>query len=171
MQTEERSPASNNKSIEPSAFRAFADVYESHAADLAMVRACAELRKHVNDFGPPVGLRKLLARFDAIVTERPLETAGRLEVQGGRYMVVLKQGTPWRRQRFTLAHEIGHMLILEALGHEPMYLRELRKHENWEYLERLCNIAAGFRWPNYYTLETACSAHGRTKRLAGCAML
>ena len=120
----------------------FAEVNESPTPEQAMMRACSRLRNRVGETFPPFGLRALLRAVRARVTERTIGSAGRLEVEDNDYVVVVQTGNHWRRQRFTIAHELGHILILESLADDPTMLNELRRDENWHQLERLCNFAA-----------------------------
>jgi hypothetical protein len=60
-------------------------------------------------------------------------------------MIALRErvrGRAWRRERFTLAHEIGHILLFDALGDDRAAMDELRRPENWKTVESLCNFAA-----------------------------
>ena len=123
-------------------FQAFAQLYSAPSIEEAVTRACDQLRCEVKELVAPIGLQKLLRHFDARVIQRPLPTAGRLEIDDQGYQVVIRKGVAWRRQRFTVAHEIGHIIFLEALAADPPWLSELRKDEYWKELERLCNLVA-----------------------------
>jgi hypothetical protein len=76
------------------------------------------------------------------ITERPISMAGRLELGTSGYQISVRRGTPWRRQRFTVAHEIGHILILNALAGDRDGLQALRSSQAYQPIERLCNRAA-----------------------------
>ena len=73
-----------------------------------------------------------------------MDVAGKLEIVGGRFSVFVNRSRSWRRHRFTIAHEIGHIIILRATATERRLVRALLKPtpELWRDLERVCNIAA-----------------------------
>jgi hypothetical protein len=91
------------------------------------------------------------------VLETPIPTAGRLDYEDGRYVIrvqraadgdaprpptALRPADATSRQRFSIAHEIGHALLLESLGRRPEYLPGLHDPSIWPELERLCDQAA-----------------------------
>ena len=48
------------------------------------------------------------------------------------------------RQRFTIAHEIGHAILFKSLSERPEALAGLRDPANsWADVEALCDVAAG----------------------------
>jgi len=127
----------------PTCLRVFAETFGAvHLRD-AVRAACDTLRREVNEHIPPIGLRRVLGRYNAELRVKPIATPGRLDVRDGRYVVTVKEGMAWRRQRFTVAHEIGHIILIETLARvAPGLLVELRRPEVWETVERVCNWAA-----------------------------
>lgn len=89
-----------------------------------------------------VPLSRLLTALGARVEEMPLSTAGKLRIDDRGYLVCVKARTPWRRARFTVAHELGHVLLCESLKDRPTTLRALQEPIHWEAVERLCDQAA-----------------------------
>lgn len=84
--------------------------------------------------GIPVDLTRLARRVGIKqVTELNTRLDGQLlEVRAGEYEVVLSKSAPATRKRFTLAHEIAHLLLF------PQQARcDLRRET-----EELCNLAA-----------------------------
>lgn len=126
----------------PRSLRAFADQHGARTPEEAMRRACQALLAQAGEVTPPIGVRRLLANCNAHMVERQIGTAGRLELVQGRFVVIVSANAGWRRNRFTVAHEIGHILLLQSLAHSPTDLEDLRAPETWEYAERLCNLAA-----------------------------
>jgi hypothetical protein len=124
------------------ALRAFADAYKAPTAQEAMRRACELLRERAGEDIPPIGLRKLLAACGARRNSRMLPIPGRLDIDREGFIVQVNAGDRWRRQRFTAAHEIGHILVFKALASTPHHIQVLRTREGWEEIERLCNLAA-----------------------------
>jgi hypothetical protein len=122
-----------------------------------MVAACERLRRRVVQEGWTPGLDAYLRAFRLPVLEAPIPTAGRLDYEDGRYVIRVQRAldqagprspTPLRpadatsRQRFSIAHEIGHALLLESLGRRPEHLPGLHDPSIWPALERLCDQAA-----------------------------
>jgi len=105
--------------------------------------ACEALRTECGETCAPIGLKPLLKKFDATLTFRSMDVAGKLELTGGRFNVLVNRFGSWRRHRFTIAHEIGHIIILRATARERHLVRALLKPspELWTALERVCNIA------------------------------
>jgi Zn-dependent peptidase ImmA (M78 family) len=60
----------------------------------------------------PVPLERLAAAYgvDSIVRSVMIED-GRLEQRNGRTVIFLREGSMATRQRFTLAHELGHLML------------------------------------------------------------
>jgi hypothetical protein len=71
-----------------------------------------------------------------------METLGRLSLRNDGWRISVRESTPWRRARFTVAHELGHILLCEMLVDEPGALHALQDAEHWPAVERLCNVAA-----------------------------
>lgn len=122
-----------------------------------MRTACARLRRRVSEVGWRPSLDAYLRAFGLSVLETPIPTAGRLDYENGRYVIRVQRAaegdaprppTPLRptdatgRQRFSIAHEIGHALLLESLGRQPEHLPGLHDASIWPELERLCDLAA-----------------------------
>jgi hypothetical protein len=108
----------------------------------AVVIQCRALLADCDQLDGPVGLKPLLQRLDAVEDRRPLETAGRLTLTGRGWRITVRLGTNYRRARFTVAHEIAHILICKTLADEPDALRALQDREHWPQVERLCNLGA-----------------------------
>lgn len=109
----------------------------------AILTRCRELLTDCDQLEGPVGLKPLLQRLDAVEDRRrPLDTAGRLSLTKRGWHITVHQGANYRRARFTVAHEIAHILICEELADEPDALRALQDREHWAQVERLCNLGA-----------------------------
>lgn len=121
---------------------AFAQFHNADTPEQAMVLACRRLLATSGQSTPPIRLQELLPLCHARKVERDIATPGLLEIHGHTYVVVVRKGINWRRQRFTIAHELGHILLLNALVQTPSLLAALRAPEHWAQAERLCNLAA-----------------------------
>ncbi len=139
------------------ALAAFARDFDVASPRVAMLAACERLRQRVSQAGRAPGLDAYLRAFGLRVLETPIPTAGRLDYEDGRYLIrvqraadgeaprpptVLRPAEATSRQRFSIAHEIGHALLLESLGRQPEHLPELHDPAIWPELERLCDQAA-----------------------------
>jgi IrrE N-terminal-like domain len=109
----------------------------------AMDAAAAELLSRHGETVPPVGLRRLCRSFSADLRWASGARAhGRLDVADGRFVITVSKNQGWRRQRFSLAHEIGHLVMFNALQDDGDALRSLVAPEHWAGVERLCDRAA-----------------------------
>lgn len=130
-------------SPDPHALDAFARAWNADSPSTAMRIACRRLANDAHETTPPVRLNKLLASCGArFETSGNIATHGRLELRDGQYTVIARRGVAWRRQRFTIAHEVGHIIILNSLARWPSALSALHSPTIWEPLERLCDLAA-----------------------------
>lgn len=119
---------------------------------------------------PPVDVEKL-ARAMGIdsITRATMIEDGRLEQDGRSAIVYLRDGLPESRRRFTIAHELGHRLLLHPRAPAERYRRRLVGDAE----ERLCDdIAAAILLPGQWvtahfnqaphTLNTVRRLSGRT---------
>ena len=123
-------------------FSEFAAFWDEPDPRRAMRRACAEI---VADLGLttvfPRPLAPVAARIGAATIRQPGRN-GHLRIGADGAVVAIGKDDPWRRSRWTLAHEIGHLLVLHALqGHAPS-IRALRESKAHRPLEALCDLAA-----------------------------
>lgn len=127
----------------PWPLKRFAEALDSADADAAMDAAAADLLAAHCETVPPVGLKKIWRAFGADLRWASGPGAhGRLDVVGGRYRITVNRDQNWRRQRFTLAHELGHLVLFNALQDDPEAVRGLASAEHWAEVERLCHRAA-----------------------------
>lgn len=121
----------------------FAAVRGGATPEAAMDAAVTALLREHTDGGPPVALRPVWRSFGARVAEAAgAGPDGRLEVAHGNYRIVVREDQYWRRRRFTVAHEIGHMVLFEAVRGDPEAVRALTEDAHWAAVERLCDRAA-----------------------------
>ena len=139
------------------ALAAFAQSFGVASPRAAMLAACDRLRQRVVQAGWAPGLEAYLRAFGLRVFEAPIPTDGRLDYEDGHYVIrvqraydadgprapsLLRPADATHRQRFTIAHELGHALLLERLGAQPEHLSGLQDPAIWPELERLCDLAA-----------------------------
>jgi hypothetical protein len=91
---------------------------------------------------PPFPLKPIFKLLNARLEQAEIESAGRLDIDQDGYRVVVRRSESYGRRRFTAAHELGHILIYNALADEPEAVRALRRGERHEAVEHLCDLAA-----------------------------
>lgn len=114
-----------------------------------MERAAAHASKAFADY-PPVDPTTIARKFGAEVRIVPgkrkpdgaLEDHGRLSVRERRWRIEVPLEISLERRRFSIAHEIGHILLFDAVAEHPQLVQQLRSEKLWTRVERLCNIGA-----------------------------
>lgn len=94
---------------------------------------------------PPIDVEELARRMgiDAIKTARMFED-GRLEQDGRHATIYLRERLPATRRRFTIAHELGHRLLLHPRAPAQRYRHRLVHDKE----ERFCDdLAAAMLLP------------------------
>lgn len=97
---------------------------------------------------PPINVEDLARRMgiDAIANAQMIED-GRLEQDGSTATIYLRDGLPDNRRRFTIAHELGHRLLLHPRAPAERYRRRLVGDAE----ERFCDgIAAAVLLPRLW---------------------
>ena len=97
---------------------------------------------------PPIDVEELARRMGiASITAAPMIEDGRLEQDGRNARIYLREGLPAHRQRFTIAHELGHRLLLHPRAPAERYRSRLVGDSE----ERLCDdIAAAILLPEHW---------------------
>jgi IrrE N-terminal-like domain len=109
----------------------------------ALIAACRAFASAHSAGRLPLRLDLLLRAAGARREIRNLTGDGRLEMDpNGRFVVVVEAGQHWSRQRFTIAHELAHIILFSEFADDPQALRRLRSPELWSVVERACNAAA-----------------------------
>lgn len=128
----------------------------------AMAAACRELREAAGESDPPIGLRSLLTRFDASIERRhtPVDALLHRRDEGWVIQAPPANERVWRRQRFTVAHELAHLILLRDLGDHPEELSRLGAPDALPRVERLCDTAAAELLLPPDAMAGAMAAHG-----------
>ena len=94
---------------------------------------------------PPVDLAQLAGKMAVEeVRDAAMVEDGRLEFRDGRAIIYVRNDLPRGRRQFTIAHELGHRLLLHRQAAAIAYRRRL----TGDSLERLCDdIAAAILLP------------------------
>jgi len=114
-----------------------------------MVLAAAKVTEGLVAF-PPIDPIAVAARLGANVAVHPgarkpdgtLEDHGRLSVRNKRWHITVPFEMSAERRRFSIAHEVGHILLYEAVAAHPAEVQELRSRPLWRQIEQLCNQGA-----------------------------
>lgn len=128
----------------PPSLEAFAASWDAPTPASAMTRACADLRRRAGGTAPPFALTPMLDKLSARRSADPADvrTLGRLGAHDAGWTVYRRLDQPWRRMRFTEAHEIAHILLYEKLAHSRALLDDLHSESAHRWVEKLCDTAA-----------------------------
>ncbi|MEA2369948.1 MAG: hypothetical protein QOH12_342 [Solirubrobacteraceae bacterium] len=99
---------------------------------------------------PPIDLAAVAEALGVSRIEvTPMTEEGRLEQRGGHVSIWLRAGAPIQRRRFTLAHELGHLVLADPD-------RDFTAHRMWsrpDREERFCDaFAASLLLPRAWIL-------------------
>lgn len=123
-------------------FLELCQIYDAKTPEEAMIKGVNILirKSGIQEF--PVKLEKLLELCNARLVKTEISTSGRLEIEDHGYAIYVSDSNPETRRRFTIAHEIGHIILIEALFHKPELIRILRYPTYWSKVEKLCDRVA-----------------------------
>lgn len=89
---------------------------------------------------PPVDVEAVaLAMGVTSVERRPLMEDGRLVIGGGSVRIEVAHDVSPQRQRFTIAHELGHLLLADA---EDAMISYRARPRSADHIERFCDAFA-----------------------------
>jgi hypothetical protein len=108
----------------------------------AMREACAALRLKGGQVEPPIGLKAIRLHLRAIERLEPMRARGLMTTTSTGFEIRVSDVSGWRRARFTVAHEIAHIVMLQALADDPAAFNALFDDEYLPSIEWLCNWGA-----------------------------
>jgi Zn-dependent peptidase ImmA (M78 family) len=123
----------------------FAKVYAKESPSEAMRWLCAKLLEKYADSEPPIGLKPIIENLDvAIERKSSIKKNGMLRFDKDRFTILLpnRSKSNWRRDRFTVAHELGHVLLVKTLQREPGVSNLLFHANFYAQIERICDLCA-----------------------------
>lgn len=123
-------------------FLEFCNIYDANSPEKAMINACNALINKSRTRTFPIIFDNILKECDARIEEKDLPNPGRLEIEDTGYVIYVDKKMLPTRKRFTIAHEIGHIILIDALFQKPDLIRKLRHTSNWFIVEKLCDKAA-----------------------------
>lgn len=129
----------------------FSRSFGVNAPEAGVVAACNDFRRRVYRARLPDSLEGYLAAFAVPVESAPIASESRLDIRDDRYVILVRSDKAQRpleiasatsRERFSIAHELGHLLLIERLRSDPERVRALNHPDVWERVEALCDLAA-----------------------------
>ncbi len=132
-----------------SALEAFSEYWDRSSPEDAMVSAAAHTTAEFSRY-PPIDPGAVASRFGASVVigagqrgpDRRLTDHGQLSVREAKWQIRVPRELSPERRRFSVAHEIGHILLFSAVANRPPLVRQLRSDKLFARVERLCNLGA-----------------------------
>jgi hypothetical protein len=122
-----------------------ANKYSASSPEEAMIFLCRSVRQKAHELAPPIGLRSILS---ALGVKHQYENGSgilaRVSVKDSEIVVKTRhfERSMWRRHRFSIAHEIGHVILMKSLSSDKEAYSSLNSSKNWKRVESLCNLAA-----------------------------
>ncbi|MBK8138009.1 MAG: ImmA/IrrE family metallo-endopeptidase [Chloroflexi bacterium] len=123
--------------------------YSSTSPEEAIRQAAAEMLFSRGEPRLPVELTPIVRelgvkRIRKHYAPSQLQTSCLIEVTGGYEILLSRQDSRhWRRGRFTVAHEIGHLLLQRIINHPALLVAINQSTDLFNEVEELCDIAAG----------------------------
>lgn len=112
--------------------------FNSPSIDGSLEIICNKLLRETNNEYPPISLDKIV-KYLGIKTKinNSLSNDAVLGIEENKFKIEYKEVRNWRRQRFTVAHEIMHVVLYQLFN-------ELLDFENVDIgqLENICNLGA-----------------------------
>lgn len=112
--------------------------FNSPTIDGSLEIVCNKLLDESKNETPPISLDKIV-KYLGVKTKinNNLSSDAILKVKGNKFRIEYKEVKNWRRQRFTVAHEIMHVLLYQLFnGHLDFNNIDI------EQLENICNLGA-----------------------------
>jgi hypothetical protein len=108
----------------------------------ALDEAAAELLRSTGYTQGRPSVERMLETLQAVVRPRGKGELGTLAIEADTYVISTRRTDPAVRQRFTIAHEIGHILLFELVGDSPETIRRLARDHSDRHVEQLCDRVA-----------------------------
>jgi hypothetical protein len=118
---------------------------------------------------PPIDLVELAQRMGVMsILEAQMVEDGRLEQRSGAAAIYVRSDLSPARRQFTIAHELGHRLLLHPGAPATAYRRRLTGDEE----ERLCDdIAAAILLPRRWVHDQFCGSPQRLRTIRRMAAM
>jgi hypothetical protein len=118
---------------------------------------------------PPIDLMELSQRMGVVsISEAEMVEDGRLEQRSGAATIYVRSDLSPARRHFTIAHELGHRLLLHPRAPATAYRRRLTGDQE----ERLCDdIAAAIILPRRWVQEEFCGSPQRLRTIRRMAAM
>lgn len=116
------------------------DIYNTPDEKSAIKAVCRRILASLNLSNAPIPLKPICQRFNLRVTYNNVvkKEDSFLKLSPNGFEIEISKQKNWRRNRFTIAHELTHLIILNAIG-APVNSVDKKQHDE---IERLCDIGA-----------------------------
>jgi len=101
---------------------------------------CRRVLTSLNLSDPPISLRPICKRFNlkVVYNNKAKKEDSQLKLVSNGFEIEISRLKNWRRNRFTIAHELAHLIILRSVGTPEGKLSK----EQYQRVETLCDIGA-----------------------------
>ena len=109
-----------------------------------VIKKCEQLLSELCIDSVPVNLNLIGSYFGVeSIQDATIEEAGKVIPQNnGSYVVLVRRSDPPGRKRFTVAHELGHLIVPGAMGGHGVVDYEVGEFDKHKNIEFLCDTAA-----------------------------
>jgi hypothetical protein len=126
-----------------SPLQAFSDAFSVPSPDAAMRVACRKLLKHCGVDRPPVPLKPLCEQLGIkVISKRSPGAATLRPTHKGLEVWTDLTSSNWRKERFIIAHEIAHVLLMSVLKQDRLIAALSHNPAIHNEVERICDLGA-----------------------------
>jgi Zn-dependent peptidase ImmA (M78 family) len=133
-------------------------IYNTPDEKSAIKAICRQLLHSLNLDTAPIPLKPICQRFRLKVNYTTAYTRedSFLKITPTGFEIQISKQKNWRRNRFTIAHEISHLIIFNAIN-IPINSNDIKQHNE---IEKLCDIGASEILMNEDELEKNLKKYG-----------
>ncbi|HMK18187.1 MAG TPA: ImmA/IrrE family metallo-endopeptidase [Chitinophagaceae bacterium] len=134
------------------------DIFNTPDEKSAIKAVCRQILTSLNLSNAPVPLKPICQRFNLKVTYNNVikKEDSYLKLAPNGFEIEISKQKNWRRNRFTIAHELTHLIIFNSIG-VPISSLDRKQHDE---IEKLCDIGASELLINEDELEKNLKEHG-----------
>lgn len=149
----------NNDDILPT--ERLKDLFNTPDGKSAVKVICRQILASLNLTTSPVPLNPICRKFHLKVLYNKISKKedSFLKISPTGFEIEISQLKNWRRNRFTIAHELTHLIIFNAIS-RPINSFDKKQYDE---IERLCDIGASELLINEIELEKSLRDHGLSK--------
>lgn len=134
------------------------DLFNTPDEQSAMKVACRQILASLNLSTAPIPLKPICQKFNLKVSynNATKKEDSFLKLAPNGFEIEISKQKNWRRNRFTIAHELSHLIIYSAIN-APINSLDRKQHDQ---LEKLCDIGASELLINETELEKNLREYG-----------